>query len=328
MRWSCPTNSDDSYPLTSQNVSLPADTTATPCYTSLTEAINIAVAGDSIEIRPGTYTGNFTINKSVSISGNETATTFLSGGGSGPVLTIDNAATSISVRRLTFINASTGILSNSPSVTITNNIFQVGTGNTAISLTASTTTEISNNTFYQNKDGILSTSGTVNTKNNIFSSQTTAISSNIAVLGILNNLFFTSTIGPPLITDKNSSDWKGNIADSDPLFVDSTQPDINKRDFHLKNGTPCKDAGNSSVGADSVDTTTADIGAYGGPNADTISYLVSGVTATGTTAAPYTITVNWPANNAYTVKGYKSTTEPRQAATAAQGRQKAILPCW
>jgi nitrous oxidase accessory protein NosD len=142
----------------------PPDTVTNPCYVNLSDAIINAVAGDSIEIRPGIYIGNFTLNKSVSIYGNETASTFLSGNGSGTVLTVDNVTTAMSIRRLTFISATMGILvRNSSSVKITNNVFQVM--GTAVQTTTASTTEVTNNTFYRGTNSIASDLTTLNIMN-------------------------------------------------------------------------------------------------------------------------------------------------------------------
>jgi len=285
----------------------PTGTPTPPCYTSLSVAITNANAGDSIEIGPGTYTGTFTLDKNVSIYGNETARTFLSGGGSGTILTVDGVATALTIRRLSFISAQTGIkVQNSSSVTVSNNIFDVGTANTAVQTVASSGTQVINNVFYLNGTGVLSDLNTLNIINNIFSNNGTAISSNVVVDGILNNLFFeNTTIGPTgIVFDPGDvTNYKGNIRDNDPLFVDPAESDIAKRDFHLESTTPCQDKGNTSAGNDSIDGTTADIGAYGGSNSDTVPFPVSGLTITGTTSS--TISLSWPANNCYLIGGYK-----------------------
>jgi hypothetical protein len=286
----------------------PSDSVNFPCYQTLAEAITAALSGDAIEILPGTYTGNFIITQNItSIYGNETATTFISGGGSGTALSIESVTGNIAIKNLSFVNAATGILAqNSPSVTITNNIFDVGPSNTAIQLTSSPNAIINNNSFNQSANGIISDSPTVNIVNDIFSTQlTTAISSNVAITEILNNLFFNcNSIGPTTISFDSSDtvNYKGNLKTEDPLFVNVALPGVTQRDFHLQAGSPCIGTGNTSVGLNSVDSTSADMGAYGGPGADTIPFQVQGVNevTTGTT-----IDLSWTANNAYTVAGYR-----------------------
>jgi hypothetical protein len=301
----------------------PPDAVTNPCYVNVSDAITNAVAGDSIEIRPGIYIGNFTLNKSVSIYGNETASTFLSGNGSGTVLTVDNVTTAMSIRRLSFISATTGILvRNSSSVKITNNVFEV-TG-TAVQTTTAATTEVSNNTFYRGTNSIASDLTSLNIVNNIFSldqSGTAIIPTTMDLTAIQNNLFFGGNIGPAVITDSTSVDWKGNIADKDPLLVLPDSADYTARDFHLKAGSPCINAGSTSPGSNTIgDTAKTDIGAYGATS-DTIPYPVSGVTTAVSASA--SINVRWQPNNSYLVSGYRvyygSASGDRSGTGAAEG---------
>jgi len=295
----------------------PPVTTTTLCYTEVDKAIAAAVSGDSIEFQPGTYSiGNITFNTSISLYGTEeTAKTILSGNTTGAMLTIDGATSSVSIRKLTLVNAnaSTGILvRNSSLVEIMNNIFQLGNGSTAIWTTASPSTKISNNTFFLITSGIFSDTNTLGgIYNNIFyqNSNSTAITPTTMDLAVIqNNLFFNGTLGPQIVTDSAMSSWQGNInaPDKDPLFVDSGQSDSTKRDLHLKKTSPCISTGNTSQGLNVVgDITKIDMGAYGGPSADTVPFIVSGLTASATATSPYDITASWSANNAYSVTGYK-----------------------
>jgi len=297
--------------VTTNTALCPSDAVNFPCYTSLTVAITNALSGDAIELFPGTYTGNFIINQNItSIYGNETATTFISGGGSGAALTIESVTGNITIKNLSFVNAATGILAqSSPSVTITNNVFDVGPSSTAIQLTSSPNAVINNNSFYQSSNGIVSDSPTVNIVNDIFSTQlATAISSNVAITEILNNLFFNcNSIGPTTISfdPSDTVNYKGNLESEDPLFVNVASADVTQRDFHLQAGSPCINTGNTSGGTNSVDGTPGtppDMGVYGGSGADTIPFQVQGVSAV---TAGTTIDLSWTANNAYTVAGYR-----------------------
>jgi hypothetical protein len=283
------------------------------CYTSAQTAITDALAAttsDSIEIRPGTYpVSNISITKSISIQGVETARTFLTGNGS-TMITVSGVTNLMTISRLTFINAAVGIQVNSgSSLNIKNNIFEVGGSSTAIQVSDNASSPlIMNNIFYQTGTAISSTSqNNLSIVNNIFSGNSFAISANVALAGILNNLFFgNTTIGPNIMFTSSDPAYLGNIKDSDPLFVNPTDTDITKRDFHLKydasNTNPCKDTGNTTAGNDSIDSSTADIGAYGGSTSDTIPFPVSGLTVTATT--DNSITVSWSQNNCYLVTGY------------------------
>lgn len=289
----------------------PADPVLNPCYPTVSDAVAAALAGDSIEIRPGTHAAaNVIINVGLSsIYGLETATTVLDGGAGTRILSVENVANTISIRNLTFSNATTGIvINNTPSAQIKSNIFELGRGSTAVQTIVSSTSTVANNTFYRNGTGIFSDLTTLNIINNIFSQDsgaTAIIPSNMDLTQIRNNLFFGGAIGPPVVTVTTtpiaSSDpnWQGNISVLDPLFVAAAS-----KDFHVISGSPCRDTGNTSEGADRVDGTQADIGAYGGSNSDTIPFTVSGLVSSSTGTTPATITLSWAANSAYTVKGY------------------------
>ncbi|MEK6742682.1 MAG: fibronectin type III domain-containing protein [Nitrospirota bacterium] len=297
----------------------PVETPTTICYLSFQEAVAAALSGDAIDILPGTHSAaNATLSQSVSISGSETAQTILNGGGSGTILTISGAVSSLSIRNLTFFSANTGIaVQNSSSVDIRNNIFEIGTSSTAISISASPSTRVFNNTFYLNSNGIVSNDVNLNIINNIFNqgAGSTAISSNVSLLTIKNNLFFGGNIGPAVVTvtiDPHDvtvppPDWRGNISALDPKFVKPDPSDVTLRDFHLLASSPCITAGDTSMGFNSTgDTSGTDIGAYGSQS-DRIPYIVSVVSAlasasTGTITD--TITLSWSPNNAYSTKGY------------------------
>ena len=283
------------------------------CYTSAQTAITDALAAttsDNVEIRPGTYpVSNISISKNISIQGTETARTFLTGSGS-TIITVSGVTNLMTIERLTFIDASVGIQINSGSaLNIRNNVFEVGGSSTAIQVSDNTSTPlITNNVFYQNGTAVSSTSqNNVSIVNNIFSGNSFAISTNVALAGILNNLFFeNTTIGPDIMFTSSDLAWKGNIKNSDPLFVNATDTDITKRDFHLKydalNTNPCKNTGNTTAGSDTVDLSQADIGAYGGSNSDTIPFPISDLTITG--AGVDSISLSWSVNKCYLIGGY------------------------
>jgi hypothetical protein len=300
----------------------PADTVTTPCYFSFQDALTNALSGDSIEFRPGMHNvANAVMNKSISIFGTETARTILNGAGAGTILAISGVNdAAMSIRNLTFFNANVGIaVQNSASIDIKNNIFEVGTGSSAITITAAPTTRIFNNTFYLNGNGIGSTDQNLNITNNVFyqSSGATAITPFVSLLSIKNNLFFGGTIGPAVVTVTSipfSSDpnflnvnWKGNISTLDPQFVSISSGDVTQRDFHLLASSPCITAGDPSLGSNNVgDLSGIDIGAYGGQS-DRIPFIVSGVSAQASASVGTvtdTITLTWSPNNAYSAKGY------------------------
>src|SRR5215471_2801962 len=59
----------------------------TPCLT-IQHAVNESGSGDLIELAPGTYTENVTVNQSVTIQGDAFNPSIVNGGGIGPVFII------------------------------------------------------------------------------------------------------------------------------------------------------------------------------------------------------------------------------------------------
>lgn len=282
-------------------------TTVDYCFTNVGDAITKAAANDTIEIHPGTYQGNFSVTgKNLNFHGIETATTILTGGGAGAVLTLDSV-TSSSIRKLTFANAPTGVVvQNSGGVEITNSIIEDTT--TGVLITASPTTEIINNTFYRNTKAIDSgTTTSITIVNNIFSQLglgATAISPATADLTVIrNNLFYGDSVGPPVILVNTDPAWQKNIGtNQDPLFVNPGASALASRDFHLKATSPAINAGDTVYGLNRVgDTTKTDIGAYGGNFADTIPNPVTGLTSS---VSGSIITLNWTGSLDYAVTGY------------------------
>jgi hypothetical protein len=288
---------------TSVELNVPGD------YPSIQSALNdaeILLAANpgntySILVEPSSThytvpTGGLVLKSSIPVRGRETARTIINGGG-GTYAVTATGVTGVSFKNFTIMNASNGILvTGNSAVTISNNVF-VGMTNIAVIIQNSTASSVTNNTFYQNGAGVSrDTDLGAAITNNIFynSANTTQIIQNAAETTITYNLFFPDVNGPkgtfyiPSLT----------ITDSDPLFVDSAQ-----NDFHIKSSptatSPCINNGSTAITDLSIDGTTSDIGAYGGPYADTIPSPVSGVTAS--LASADSISVSWSANTSYVV---------------------------
>lgn len=249
-----------------------------------------------VMVEPGTYSGPITLISNVPLLGRETATTIISGSSTGALITA-SSITGVIIKNLTIINAAVGIsVSNSTSVSITSNVLQVGMSGIAVQVQNSPSATIINNAFYNNGTAI-STGSDILITNNIFSTNGTAISGQVSLTQITYNDYHNNTnIG---ITPDPHSIPNLSISNPDPLFVDPTNADLQKRDFHLKEGSPCIiTAGNPSY-SNAFDSSTFDMGAYGGTNTDTIPFTVSGVVSTLTSST--SASVSWSPNNAYTV---------------------------
>lgn len=255
--------------------------------------------------------GGIILRSNIPIRGRETARTFISGGGG--IAVTATGVTGVSFRNFTIINASIGIqVTGNSAVDITNNVFQVGTTGTAVQIQGSTNITVTNNTFYQNGTAISRDTDSVKITNNLFyNSANTVQISQSGALGettITYNLFFPNVNGP-----------KGtffipniNFPAPDPLFVAPA-----KLDLHISSNptstSPCIDNGDPNIKDISIDNTTSDIGAYGGPELDTIPFPVSGVTAT--LASVNSLSVSWSKNTSYTVNDI----DPNPLAPATTG---------
>lgn len=264
-----------------------------PCYTTIGAAITAAdtVTGDDVFVEPGTYTENLSLNKNISIQGRETARTIISGGGSGTLLTV-NGVNSITIYNFTFIDAAVGILvSNSTNVNINNNVFNLGSGRTAVeNREIPSSTEIINNTFYTNGTAVLSDSN-ITVKNNIFDNNTNVflpVSRDVSFITF--NLFNGNGDNGPSDADLQNAN---NIITGDPSFVD-----ITARDFHVDKLSDTIAAGAGSE----------DIGAYGGSLADTIPFPVSELKIDTiaeilpeTDPKTYNVAISWLSNESYLI---------------------------
>jgi hypothetical protein len=265
-------------------------TTSNPdCRTTITAALIAAVASDSIEVAPGTYHERITLRSDIAVSlrGRETARTILTGDGTGTIITATGVPTT-SISGFTFTSALVGIdVSSNSTLTLVNNVFATGLGGIGVRVqnTTPSLVTIRNSTFYQNLTAVSNSTTVMTIMNNIFANNTTAISStDIATTNITYNCFFGN------VTDGKIGDILTNVT-GNPLFV---SPAI--LDFHLKEGSPCIDAGDPNpLQNDIIDNTSRnDMGAYGGPNSDTIPYPVS--LSSAPTSTGDTITLSWAAN--------------------------------
>ncbi len=275
-------------------VSKSCGTTVEDCFATISQAITKATTtANTIEIEPGTYVESITISKSgLTLRGIETARTVIQSSGVNPAISISSS--NVTITRLTIKSTPVGIQAADVSgLTINNNIFWGSGSGTAIQLAGTqSVTKIDHNTFFQNQIAVSSSVVDVRILNNIFSSNNTALAATGSFTDVENNLFHNNTsIGAFTINPQGTNIPNSITTNDDPMFVrdDVAPPDM---DLHLRTGS----------GAIGTDSDGSDIGAFGGSGADTIPFLVSGVSVTF--LPPASVKVSWSKNEAYNIGGY------------------------
>ncbi|MDO8444578.1 MAG: CFI-box-CTERM domain-containing protein [Deltaproteobacteria bacterium] len=268
--------------------------TCTPTVSSggsIQTAIDAANSGDTVCIGAGTYYEQLTLKDGITLKGEELGRTIIDGSGSGTVIL---GAYSTNISNLTIKNGTYGIYASKISKLDVNNTVIVGNGygfySYSSELRASNSVLDLNTTsaiyFYGSKLSQITLLNTILSNNNydISSDDLTELWYSLG-----NNLTYNNankTFG------NYSSD--STVSDQDPLFVDTAS-----NDYHLKSSSPAQNAG---YGTD-PDSSTADIGAYGGSGMDNTPFTVSGLSTSET--ADNTLTLSWSANSAYNIAGYK-----------------------
>jgi hypothetical protein len=256
-----------------------ADITVPTDYPRIQDAINAAQMLDRVFVEPGTYQETITLKDGVDVIGIETARTFLTGGGGGTIMSAGSIV-ACTVRNFTFINASVGIQvsGNTSQFKVMNNVFALGAAGTALAVQTSPSVSIINNTFYSNGTAISRDADTEIVNNIFVNNQTVAISGfSSAAANIRFNDFYKNVATGPTGT---------NSLSSDPLFVDTAN-----HDFHIRQGSPCIEAGDSTVAPDGIGNSfRSSLGAYGGPLMDTIPFPVTGLSIVSTTDTSISLT--------------------------------------
>jgi parallel beta-helix repeat protein len=286
------------------------------CFTTIQAAIDYAnniittntgtTVTYSILVEPGTYGEPVILKPGIStVRGRETARTILNNNGSTAAVTIGNLSTNeVSFRNFSFSNTSAGIAvsSSSAPISITNNVFY-NTSGTAVTLQGAASTTVINNTFYHNGTAVVRDSVSNQITNNIFSNKINANISQSATLTAQDNITYNDFDPVPGTGEITGSNFIPNQLVAGGAFVPDfvNISDVSNLDFHLRTGSPCIDNGaNQCTNVNQVNC-NHDIGAYGGPNSDTIPMQVSNVTATVSTS----ISLAWNANLSYEVTGYR-----------------------
>ena len=244
---------------------------------------------------PIPYSGPITPISNVPIIGSSTAGTFIDGNGLGVLINLAGV-TSVSIRNLTFRNAAVGIaVSGSSAISITNNVFQLGSGGIAVQVHSSPSTSIINNTFVDNGTAI-STDSDITISNDIFFRNSNAISTTVPLPQLSYSYFHNNSFNG--VSDLGSHSIPNSLVpDQNPLFVDQAN-----RDFHLQQDSPARGSGNPNY-PNSFDSSSFDMGAYGGPNSDISVTAVTG--ASSALTPPDTITLSWNPAASQAVTAYR-----------------------
>jgi hypothetical protein len=262
-------------------------------FATIQAAIDAAQPLDDVVVEPGTYSENLTLRSQVNVVGRETARTLLQPQTTTQPTVLIRLASNVRFSSFTLIGAATAVsIVGSTGVQITNVVFESVTG-VGVDTTTSGA-QVLNNVFFGNSLAIRRDSVVVEVTNNIFRSNTATVRS--LDLAVNNNANVTANCwsnNADLLVGGVDGGYGTQITLGDPLFVAETNGD-----FHLKQGSPCIDAGS---GTDVVDNTTADTGAYGGEFADARPMPVAGLALTDTSGAAPAITVGWAANLSYLV---------------------------
>ena len=263
--------------------------------TTIQQAIDAISGSGTITILRGDYSESLVIRSDITLQGEETAQVKIISPDSGPAIDL-TGINNVTIRNLSITSSSIGIqITNSTNINIHNNVFALGANaspdGTAIDLVdTSSSVTIEQNTFFANNLAIKKAEDSV-IKYNIFYNNTTALETGF---GDSNTDLNCIDVGTGLGTNIIEIDPDPVI---DPMFADQSL-----NDFHLKQDSPCIDtiAGFTDV----IDSTDADMGAYGGPDMDLLPFPPQIETANvvvDSNVTPHTVNITWNKNLSYLV---------------------------
>ncbi|MBI5014519.1 MAG: right-handed parallel beta-helix repeat-containing protein [Deltaproteobacteria bacterium] len=254
-------------------------------FPDIPSALTAAKAGDTVRVGRGTYSTALTLRSDVTLEGEETAATTLTGA--------IKWASGATLQRFTLSETELS-LSGTTSGTLRNNIFR-DTKRTALQIggahQSQGTLAITHNTFLSNGTGleVVDSGSTVLVEFNLFANNgkgvtiTTPVGTGPAVQ---NNHFFPDADLPVGVPSTQG----------DPLFLDTSD---SPEDLHVTEESPARERG-----------------AYSGPFADPTPGPVEGVTVTPKDDTH--VTVSWTGNRAFGVSvteyalGFKKTSGGKQ----------------
>ncbi|HET8698013.1 MAG TPA: CFI-box-CTERM domain-containing protein [Gammaproteobacteria bacterium] len=257
-------------------------------YPDIQDAINNAHVGDRVLIEPGEYQENIRARSQVDVRGRETGRVILTPrNGAAPIVSFTNVQ-GVLLSNITFTGVDVAVeVRDSLGVTIANNVFESIVG-TALRTDAASSVQVSNNVFESSGTAIERGSAATRVTNNIFAGNRRALSAPNDNADSGPNVSFNCFFGnaDPLAGQGTS------VQLGDPAFVDTA-----RRDFHLQQKSACLDAG---TGTDVIDSSVADMGAYGGGLADTAPFPVPKPDAR-VDASGKAIVLGWQPNLSYHV---------------------------
>lgn len=260
---------------------------------AIQQKIDNAADGEHIIFSVGTYYVNLNLNNNLVLRGDETARTFLFGQDSSQPVVVIDGGNDITIKHLHFGTSRTGIevRGSSNNIEIINSLFQSGGANTGILITDSSVATIRNNTFHGNGTGVSRDTGSGVIEYNIFSNNQTGLIAS-STSGINFNCYANNSSDGELGQD-------AVISGATLEFANSTESDLDKRDFHLQEGSLCIDI---APGTDVIDDSEQDAGAYGGNEADTRPYPVTNLTTELLQDnGSFAIQLSWAANKSYLI---------------------------
>jgi hypothetical protein len=264
-------------------------------HSTIQEAVDQAEPGDTVTVEPGSYSENLVLKDDLVVRGRETARVLLSPADEAePAVLIANA-TSVLLSNITLIDAEIAIaVQNSADVTVSNSVL-AGARDAALATDVTSDVDAEHNVFFENAIAVRRGSTDTELSNNILAGNAVTVTG----LGLIDRDIAVRSSCLSDNADLSEGGGDAGLGTSfqigDPRFVDSQA-----RDFHLREDSPCIDAGS---GTDGIDGTVADIGAYGGGLADPRPFPVARPTLENLSGAegPFRLQATWPPNLAYLV---------------------------
>ena len=231
-------------------------------YTDIQPAIDVSANGDTIIVKPGTYS-QFNSNglDDLFIQGSGADQTFVYNTGTGDAANISNSNNTI-ISGLTFTAvAGNGMyIYNSTNCVISNCLFD-GSQEEGINQYGyhfSSDNYVTNCIFMGNFNGIETGVSGYGHHSNIYVKNSIFLSNSNYALHIGGSCDYNCYY------NNGSNGNNGTLGDNDfvanPMFVSST-------DFHLQSSSPCINAGTPSPMYNDLDGSRNDLGIYGGPTA-------------------------------------------------------------